>query len=494
MTVEVLINKITFFEDVLSISDTSLKLIAKLSPPKSLSAEVKGIVSIAGTDLDVHLRRSELTQKYVITIKAEVLPIFGIAKGLGADLLPGDLNAILGTGFQFQNLDAVIEYPFGVTPQQILISGTPQLWGLTTIHITAIGVKYGGRVKIIQKYTFGEFNIATSSEATWNLLHKIFILDQNTDIAFIVAPVSVPHDLIKLSELKGLSISKGISFRLPIGFPPDCSKDAFCAVCQSILAPSPVTALELEGESKLGKKVLVGVLDSRRLHWYQCSQSIENYFYVNMGSSLSSHFSMHFASGRQTPRPLAESGFQMVSEPPFHFLGKKLPHASISIPVGSFQDMSTSSLPYIEASGYAEVLGMSAEIKILISSSKYEYSINGKFLNLFYVGLRIQASYGNLANANFVVEGLFKNDLFDKIAAGVRDGLKRSADEADRHIKAAQNKIREKKEAFYRADRALVHAQRKVDDAKRALTTQLPNWSMPDAEQEMSATSGVVDH
>ena len=631
MTVEVLINKITFFENLLSISETSLKLIAKLSPPRSLSAEVKGIVSIAGTDLDVHLRKSELTQKYVITIKAEVLPIFGIAKGLGADLLPGDLNAILGQVFNFKILDAVIEYPFGVTPQQILISGTPQLWGLKTIHITAIGVKYGGRVRIIQKYSFGQFNIATFIQKLLGIsLHKIFILDQNTDIAFIVAPVSVPPDFIKLTELKGLSISKGISFRLPIGFPPDCSKDAFCAVCQSILgknarllleativstksfrltaavndlrlgggvilqragiqieagpnpsigivgflklskpaitlgaairltpggvklegtisgcipnifateyvtvcnlllsvtlipAPSPVTGLEFGGRIELGKKSCGSALTAEGYIGISVANPSENYFYVNIGKLTFQLFLDAFCIGAKLPRPLAESGFPDGIRVSFSLLGKELPHASISIPVGFFfkgainilglrayayikiqpnrikvkaglpplnvaglfkmyasrsdrsrgpyviVDIGTSNLPYIEASGYAEVLGMSAEIKILISSSKYEYSINGKFLNLFYVGLHIQASYGNLANANFVVEGLFKNDLFDKIAAGVRDGLKRSADEADRHIKAAQNKIRDKKEAFYRADRAIVNAQRKVDDAKRA--------------------------
>ena len=84
---------------------------------------------------------------------------------------------------------------------------------------------------------------------------------------------------------------------------------------------------------------------------------------------------------------------------------------------------------YLEAKGFAEVLGISAEITMIVSSSKYEDHINGKFLNLFYVGLRIQASYGNLANAHFVVEGWFKNDLFDRIATGVRDGLKRRVQE-----------------------------------------------------------------
>ena len=210
MTVEVVINKITFLENLLSISKMSLKLIANLSSPRSLSAEVKGMISLAGVDLDIHLRKSQLTQKYVITIKADVLPILGIAKGIGADLLPGDLNAVLGQVFNFKILDAVIEYPFGVTPQQIMISGTPQLWGLKTLHITAIGVQYGGRMKIIQKYNFGKFNIATFIQKLLGIsLHKLFILDQITDIAFMVDPVSVPHNLqtLKGSTLPRLSRS-----------------------------------------------------------------------------------------------------------------------------------------------------------------------------------------------------------------------------------------------------------------------------------------------
>ena len=631
MTVEVLIKKITFFENLLSISKTSLKLIAKLSPPRSLSAEVKGVVSVAGTDLDVHLRKSKLTKKYVITIKADVLPIFGIAKSVGAELLPGDLNAVLGQVFNFKILEAVIEYPFGVTPQQIMISGTPQLWGLKTLHITAVGIKYGGRVRIIQKYTFGKFNIATFIQKLIGVsLHKIVFLDQETDVAFIVAPVSVPRNVIKISDFKGISISKGISFRLPMGFPPDCGKDAFCAVCQSVLGknarmfleatiintksfsltaavsdlrlgggvtllkagiqiegglnpsigivgaiklkkpaitlgaairatptgvklegrlsgclpnlfgsgyitvcnlflsitliptPLPVTGLEFGGRIELGKKSCGRAMTAEGYIGISVANPNENYFYVNIGRLTFQTFFDAFCIRVSLPKPLAESGFPDGVRASFSLLGKELPHASISIPVGLFfkgtinilglrayadvriqpnqmkvkaglpalnvagifkmyasrsdrsrgpyliADIATSKPPYLEASGFAEVLGISAEIKLLISSSKYEYSINGKFLNLFYVGLRIQASYGKLSRANFVVEGWFKNDLFDRIAAGVRNGLKKSADEADRHIKAAQQKIREKKQDFDRADRALAGAQRKLDDKKRA--------------------------
>ena len=57
----------------------------------------------------------------------------------------------------------------------------------------------------------------------------------------------------------------------------------------------------------------------------------------------------------------------------------------------------------------------------------------------------------------------------------MQEGLSRSADEADKHIKAAERKINEKKAAFESADRVLVNAQRKVDDAKRAFDSAIAN-------------------
>ena len=301
----------------------------------------------------------------------------------------------------------------------------------------------------------------------------------------------------------------------------------YVTVCNLLLsvtlipAPTPVTGLEFGGRIELGKRSCGRPLTAEGYVGVSVANPSENYFYVNIGKLTFQSFFNAFCIGVNLPRPLAESGFPDGIRASFSLLGKELPHASISIPVGYFfkgainilglrayayikiqpnrikvkaglppfnvagifkmyasrSDKSRGpyviadiggSKQYLEAKGFAEVLGISAEITMIVSSSKYEYHINGKFLNLFYVGLRIQASYGNLANAHFVVEGWFKNDLFDRIATGVRDGLKRSADGADRHIKAAQQKIREKKEAFYRADRVFVNAQRRVENAKRA--------------------------
>ena len=629
MTVEIFINKITFFENLLSISKTSLKLIANFSQPRSLGAEVKGVISLGSIEYNVYLRRKPDIQKYVITFQAEVLSIVKVAKAIGAELLPGDLNAIVGKVLNFKVLNAVIEHPFGVKPQQIMISGTPVLWGLKTLHVTAVGLKYGGKIRIIQKYVIGRFNIVDFIQKLIGVsLDKFSILNQRTDISFILSSVSVPHDLIKVSAFSGISIGKGISFRLPIGFPPNCNEDAFCAVCMSVLGKSarlyleatiinsksfrmiaavsdirigsgivlrragieiessvnpsigivgyielkkppitlgaaikltevgvklqgrisgcldlfsfkyitvcnlllgvafipgtiPVTGLEYGGRIELGKKSCGKVFTAEGYVGMYINPT-ENYFYANIGRLTFQSFFDAFCIRVSLPRPLAESGFPDGIKASYSLLGKELPHASISIPVGLFfkgtinilglrafaeikirptqmyvkvalsplnvagffkmyasrsdrsrgpyliADISISKPPHIEASGFAEVLGIPREIKLIISSSKYEFYISGRFLRMFDAELHIQASYGKLAKAKFVVEGRFKNDLFDRIAAGVRNGLKKSANEADRHIKAAQQKIRGKKEALARKERVLARAQRKLDDKKRA--------------------------
>ena len=123
----------------------------------------------------------------------------------------------------------------------------------------------------------------------------------------------------------------------------------------------------------------------------------------------------------------------------------------------------------MEASGFVEVLGISVEARLSISSTKYEVFIAGNVLNLFQASLRISAGYSkSITGSSFDVEGNFKSDLFDKIARAVRDGLKKSADEADRHISAVQNKIRAAQAKLDNTINSLEDKKRKVDDAKRS--------------------------
>ena len=235
MSVQIYINKITFFDNLLSITKTTLKLIAKLSNPRMLSAEIDGMVSIGDTDLAVDLRRDPKSKIYVVTIRSENLPIFGIVKQIGAAMLPADLNTLLGQVFNFNILNAKIVYPFGAVPQHILISGAPKMWGIKTVHMTAVAIKYGGKMRLIQKYSFGEFNIAEFiKKLTGISLYKIVFLNQRVDISFIVSSTAIKHNIIKTPEFNGMTINKGLSFKLPLGFPPNCECDPLCAVAKKL--------------------------------------------------------------------------------------------------------------------------------------------------------------------------------------------------------------------------------------------------------------------
>jgi len=286
--------------------------------------------------------------------------------------------------------------------------------------------------------------------------------------------------------------------------------------------PSPISGLEMGGRIEMGKKSCGRLLTAEGYIGVNVVNPNENYYYADVGPVTFKKFFDAFCLSVRLPRPLAESGFPKGFKTSFSLLGRELPHARISIPPGYrfrgtlnilgleafadihvlpnritvkavlpplrianifkmyasktdksrgpffIADISIRKCPSIEASGFVEVLGLSAETKLRITTSNYEYSISGKFLNLFDAALRITANYGSFSRANFIVEGWFKNDLFEKIAKIVRDGLKNSADEAERHISSAQNKIKEQKAKFDSATGTLQNAKRKVDDAKRA--------------------------
>ena len=94
-------------------------------------------------------------------------------------------------------------------------------------------------------------------------------------------------------------------------------------------------------------------------------------------------------------------------------------------------------------------------------------------MRLFEAQLLISASYSkSITSGSFSVEGWFKNH---QIAKAVRDGLKKAADEADGHIKSAQNKIKEEKAKFDSANSKLRNANRDVDNAKRSFDSAVAN-------------------
>ena len=630
MGVEMFLEKITFYENLLSVRNIKLKLYAKLSKPRSLNVEASGIIALGKTDYAVKVGRDPATTKYALTVETASLPIFGIVTAISASFLPNDLQTILERAFQFNILNAKVVYPFGAQPPQIQLSGTAKLFGQKGVQLTAVAFKYSGKIRLIQKFDFGSFNIADLIKEMFGVsLHKLKILNQRVDIKFVLSPRTIKGVKLSIPEFKGFSLSQGISIKAPLDWPSDCSSDAFCNVAQTLLggaklglegtianarsfrltasvgdiklgggvvllhaglqfesgtnptvgivgsielnnppitmnaairltlggvklegsmmgcwrkafgievlticnlflsmtinpSPLPISGLEYGGRIEVGKQSCGHVLKAEGYVGINLVNPNENYFYADVGPVTFQLFLDAFCIKVDLPKPLGDSGFPNGFKTSFSLLGRELPHAGISIPIGfrfkgtlnflglvAYTDIymqipritvkinlppitlgsvfkmyksstekkagpyvnteiNTKQAPKIEASGYVEVFGISVQAKLLVTSKKYELEITGKFLKFFNARLRIAAAYSkSITSGSFEVEGWFKNDLFDKIAEAVRNGLKKSADEADKHIKAAQNKINEEKAKFDRVNAKLENAKRDVDKAQR---------------------------
>ena len=648
MNIRLCLDKFTVFENLLSISNMTLKLITKLSPKIKLSVEATGNISIGNMNLEVDLKRHTPSNKYILTFKSEKISIFGIAKQLRAAILPDDLNTILGQVFNLNILEAKIQYPFGVKPQQMLIKGIVEIFGLKTVRIAAVVMRYGKKIRMIQKYSFGSVNVAKFVKKLVGIpLDNIFLLNQEVDLSFIVSPATLKGVSLSIPEFKGFSLNKGISIKAPLGWPPGCESDSFCAVAKKLLGGaelslqatianirsfiltasigelklgggvilkkagleiavgstntiglvgsiqlkepaitlgaairaspsgvqlegtmsgcwynafgssylsicnmllgmtivpsySPITGLEFGGRVEVGKRSCGKVLYAEAYIGINVVDITQNYFYADIGPLTFQSFLGAFCLNTTLPKALAESGYPdgiMVS---FSILGKELPHAQISIQPGyrfkgTIQilglrgyadinillptkisinvslppirigklfkmyasksdrnkgpylvvDISIIKPPHIEASGFVKLLGISAEAKILITHTKYEFYIRGKLLQLIDARLHVTATYGNIYNASFLVEGWFTNSFFDAISQIVRNGLRKSASIANNHISAAQNIINSKKVIVDRADNSLRQAQDKVNDARRAFN---------DATAKMERSRHKVNH
>ena len=626
MTVDLFIGKITVFQKILVIKKTQLKLISKFSTPKSFSAEAKGIISVGDKDFSVHIRRDSNTKKYVLSIETKVLPIYGIITKLGAAFLPGKLNRFLKKVFDVNILNAKIVYPFGATPQHMMISGTPQIFGMKTVHIAAVVVKYQAKTIVIQKYSMQSINVAHFIKKLIGVsVDKVFLLNQNVKLEFIVSPVTLSGESLSIPEFREYSIKKGVSFRAPLAWPSNCASDPFCGIVRKLvggrtfileatitnvrrftlraivgdlkigglvmqkagvevvfgkdlsiglvgeirlkkppvtlkgavrlmvggvklsasmsgcwhrafnspylticnlllsmtLAPTPV-GVEYGGRIELGKKSCGKVVYAKSYVGINAANPTQNYIYANLRPLSFPKFFAAFCHSVRLPRPLAESWFPKGIQMSYSLLGKHLPHAKISILPGFrfkgtinilgleayaeiiinlptriyikaslsplrianafkmyasrrdrsrgphlFVDIRAGKFPHVEVGGFVSVLGIEREGKLLISSSKYELNVRGRFLNLYGVRLRITARYGSISRASYIVEGWFKNDLFHKLAQIVRNGFKKSAEIAKRFISAAQSKIRQTKANLHRADAHFRHALRKLENAKR---------------------------
>ena len=632
MEITVYLPKLPLFGKALSIHDISVAVKAKLSEPTVISVGAKGILTLGKKEYEISIHRDQSTKVYILTLNTYKFPAISLLSAVGGSFLPEDLQVLLGKIFDINVLNATVRYPIGVKPKYMVISGMPQLFGLKTVHVTALLIEQGGNTKLIQKYTLPKFSIADILKKMFRMSIPSRLLQEKADVSLIVSPVTYTLNGGDLSvpEFKGIEIGEGISVSTRLGWPSSCGRDVFCrlmkillgggtltlqgtfknaryfsiragvsdvnmgggvvlkragvefvggveqsvglvgsiqlksppvtlnaairltpsgvqlqgsmsgcwykafgnpyiAVCNIYLAMTlapitpPITGLEFGGRVEIGKKDCSKgkFLTAEAYVGINSLDPQQNYFYADIGVLTFQRFFDAFCLDVSLPKALGDSGFPKGLKTSFSLLGKQLPHAGITIPIGFrfkgtlnilglsamadiniqpnrfkvyaevspvnilgilkmyrsrnekkkgpflYIDIHPAKNLLVNMSGFVEVLGISCEGYLLISNTKYELFIEGTLLGLLRASLRITAEYSkNIRDAYYQVEGQFHNDLFDRIARGVSGALKKSADEADKHISAAQDKVNAAKAKVDDAINKMERAKKKVDDAK----------------------------
>ena len=232
MTIDLFLNQVTFYENILAIQNIKLSLFATFSPV-SLSAEASATITLDKTDYAVAVGKDPATKNYVLSVSTPSLPVFGFITSLSASFLPNDLQIVLGKVLDFNIVDAKVVYPIATQPPQIQLSGSPQLFGQTTAKLTAVAFKYSGKVVMLQKYDFPAFNIADMLQQLLGVsLHKLKFLDQSVDLGFVLSPLNIKGVTLSVPDFQGYSLSEGLSLKAPLPWPKTCSSDPLCNVAQ----------------------------------------------------------------------------------------------------------------------------------------------------------------------------------------------------------------------------------------------------------------------
>ena len=111
------------------------------------------------------------------------------------------------------------------------------------------------------------------------------------------------------------------------------------------------------------------------------------------------------------------------------------------------------------------ILGISLEATLTITNTQYIFNIQGNMLNLCEANLHIAASYGNIQQATFQVQGSFTNTLYDTLENLIKNTLSSAGDTASSQLEAAQRELDRVRGVLSSAESALRAGQDKVDEA-----------------------------
>ncbi len=97
----------------------------------------------------------------------------------------------------------------------------------------AIILRQASKTDLVLGFDIGSVNLAdilkTLSGFNFN---RIAILNQDLQVTFVISPATLPDIQLTGKNLQDISITKGVA---QMGFPEDCSENAFCAVAQYLI-------------------------------------------------------------------------------------------------------------------------------------------------------------------------------------------------------------------------------------------------------------------
>ena len=226
---------LAFFDGLLTINDPMVVIVKS---PQGIAIDVDGDLSISGSGFDVSLYRDEESGHYILEASADELPISDLISQFQSEVLPSELNSLFDSlpFFSFSIDEPSISFTLSSSPLQIQLAGTPVISGYSTVGFASVIIRQGGKTLLVQGFELGSTNLASFLRGLTGFnFNSIPILNQELEAAILISPVTLPNVQLAGDKLSGFSITKGLSVKATMQFPPDCSSDAFCAVAQSLL-------------------------------------------------------------------------------------------------------------------------------------------------------------------------------------------------------------------------------------------------------------------
>ena len=249
MSVEVVLPMmLTYFDDILSITDTAAVITVNFMD-NTFTVAVNGELTIASTTLDVTIAQDNMEQ-YVLQASTERLHITNIVQQFGAEVLPSQLNSI-STNIPFLNFvieSPQVTLPLMSSPLQVHISGRPIVNGYNIGPTALTIIKNLNRVYLVQGLKLQSVNFADllgSITPTFSaLLRAIIFLDQDINTALLISPEYLPDVALSSVEFSDFVIGRGLSIKATIPIPSTCSLDPFCAVYRFLLGEGYTITLQ----------------------------------------------------------------------------------------------------------------------------------------------------------------------------------------------------------------------------------------------------------